>query len=129
MSPACVIEEVKMNYSTDKQAAANITKVYIGLRDTNAIPITVPYHQVGIWGLRTIQLESMMRMVGDPLTIMNIAKDSNEVNTMRMMRNLPCTMNGDIASVCKLIRPMKSPLASFCCRNVQHSMAVPNALL
>ena len=45
---ACVIDEVEMTYATGEQAAANVTKGYVGLRNTTAVPITVPYRQVGL---------------------------------------------------------------------------------
>ena len=45
---ACVIDEVEMNYATGEQAGANVTKGYVGSRNTTAVPITVPYRQVGL---------------------------------------------------------------------------------
>lgn len=41
----CVIDQV---YKTGEQAATNVTKGYNGLRNTTAIPITIPFYQAGL---------------------------------------------------------------------------------
>ena len=42
---ACIVDEIN---KTGEQAAANVTKGYQGLFDTDAVPITVPYFEVGM---------------------------------------------------------------------------------
>jgi len=42
---ACVVDEVLM---TGEQSGANVTEGYKGDRNTTAVPITVPYYQVGM---------------------------------------------------------------------------------
>lgn len=41
----CVVDEVLM---TGEQAGANVTKGYVGLVNTSAVPITVPYFEMGM---------------------------------------------------------------------------------
>lgn len=41
----CVIDNV---FQTGEQSGANVTKGYKGMKETDAVPITVPYYQVGL---------------------------------------------------------------------------------